>query len=91
MTPAALHSAIAVTGLRKSFGDQVVLDGIDLDVAEGDPAMRELVRHLIESLVPQMPEGSAVACVSGAAVRKLPPSAKKTWVWPARRHKMRRP
>ena len=27
--------AIAVTGLRKSFGDQVVLDGIDLTVAEG--------------------------------------------------------
>jgi ABC-2 type transport system ATP-binding protein len=28
-------AAIAVTGLRKSFGDQVVLDGIDLTVAEG--------------------------------------------------------
>jgi ABC-2 type transport system ATP-binding protein len=27
--------AIAVTGLRKSFGDQVVLDGIDLDVPAG--------------------------------------------------------
>jgi len=27
--------AIAATGLRKSFGDQVVLDGIDLTVAEG--------------------------------------------------------
>ena len=27
--------AIAVTGLRKSFGDHVVLDGIDIDVAEG--------------------------------------------------------
>ena len=27
--------AIAVTGLRKSFGDQLVLDGIDLDVADG--------------------------------------------------------
>jgi ABC-2 type transport system ATP-binding protein len=27
--------AIAVTGLRKSFGDHIVLDGIDLDVAEG--------------------------------------------------------
>ena len=32
-TPARL--AIAVTGLRKSFGDQVVLDGIDLAVPEG--------------------------------------------------------
>ncbi len=29
------RSAIAVTGLRKSFGDHVVLDGVDLDVAEG--------------------------------------------------------
>jgi ABC-2 type transport system ATP-binding protein len=27
--------AIAVTGLRKSYGDKVVLDGIDLHVAEG--------------------------------------------------------
>ncbi|GIF63673.1 daunorubicin resistance protein DrrA family ABC transporter ATP-binding protein [Asanoa ishikariensis] len=33
---ASTHSpAIAVTGLRKSFGDQVVLDGIDLDVPRG--------------------------------------------------------
>jgi ABC-2 type transport system ATP-binding protein len=29
------RSAIRATGLRKSFGDQVVLDGIDLDVSEG--------------------------------------------------------
>ena len=28
-------SAIAVTGLRKSYGDNVVVDGIDLHVAEG--------------------------------------------------------
>jgi ABC-2 type transport system ATP-binding protein len=28
-------AAIAVTGLRKSFGDKVVLDGIDLDVEDG--------------------------------------------------------
>ena len=27
--------AIVATGLRKSYGDKVVLDGIDLDVAEG--------------------------------------------------------
>ena len=31
----ATRSAVAVRGLRKSFGQQVVLDGIDLDVAEG--------------------------------------------------------
>jgi ABC-2 type transport system ATP-binding protein len=29
------RSAIAATGLRKSFGDNLVLDGVDLDVAEG--------------------------------------------------------
>jgi ABC-2 type transport system ATP-binding protein len=29
------HEAISASGLRKSFGDQLVLDGIDLDVAEG--------------------------------------------------------
>jgi ABC-2 type transport system ATP-binding protein len=27
--------AISTTGLRKSFGDKVVLDGIDLRIAEG--------------------------------------------------------
>src|SRR3978361_1947483 len=29
------RAAISVTGLRKSFGDHVVLDGIDLSVEEG--------------------------------------------------------
>jgi ABC-2 type transport system ATP-binding protein len=28
-------SAIAVTGLRKAYGDKTVLDGIDLDVPAG--------------------------------------------------------
>jgi len=31
----ATRTAISVTGLRKSFGENVVLDGIDLSVAEG--------------------------------------------------------
>ena len=35
MTTTTTRSAIAATGLRKSFGDKVVLDGIDLSVAEG--------------------------------------------------------
>ncbi|MBO0773800.1 MAG: ATP-binding cassette domain-containing protein [Actinobacteria bacterium] len=35
MTTAASRPAISVTGLRKSFGTAVVLDGIDLTVAEG--------------------------------------------------------
>jgi ABC-2 type transport system ATP-binding protein len=35
MTANPNQPAIAVTGLRKSYGDKVVLDGIDLTVAEG--------------------------------------------------------
>jgi ABC-2 type transport system ATP-binding protein len=35
MTSTPTRPAITATGLRKSFGDQVVLDGIDLNVAEG--------------------------------------------------------
>ncbi len=34
-TTSAARPAIAVTGLQKSFGDKVVLDGIDLTVREG--------------------------------------------------------
>ncbi|MFF5291117.1 daunorubicin resistance protein DrrA family ABC transporter ATP-binding protein [Paractinoplanes globisporus] len=35
MTSTSSRPAIAVTGLRKSFGDHVVLDGIDLNVPAG--------------------------------------------------------
>jgi ABC-2 type transport system ATP-binding protein len=35
MTTAHVGSALGATGLRKSFGDKVVLDGIDLDIGEG--------------------------------------------------------
>ena len=35
MTAIGSRVAIRATGLRKSYGDQVVLDGIDLEVAEG--------------------------------------------------------
>jgi len=34
-TSAAVSTAIEVSGLRKSFGDHVVLDGVDLSVPEG--------------------------------------------------------
>src|SRR5262249_47351498 len=30
-----MHTAISVIGLRKAYGKHVVLDGIDLDVADG--------------------------------------------------------
>jgi ABC-2 type transport system ATP-binding protein len=35
VTTPGTRPAIAVTGLRKSYGDKLVLDGIDLEVAEG--------------------------------------------------------
>ena len=35
MTITPSHSAITAAGLRKSFGDQLVLDGIDLAVPQG--------------------------------------------------------
>jgi ABC-2 type transport system ATP-binding protein len=35
MAPSTTRSAVVATGLRKSFGDHLVLDGIDLNVAEG--------------------------------------------------------
>ena len=35
MTTSQSQSAITATGLRKSFGNHVVLDGIDLDVPQG--------------------------------------------------------
>jgi ABC-2 type transport system ATP-binding protein len=35
MTVTLAGSALTATGLRKSFGDNLVLDGIDVDIAEG--------------------------------------------------------
>jgi ABC-2 type transport system ATP-binding protein len=35
LAPSTTRSAVVVTGLRKSYGDHLVLDGVDLNVAEG--------------------------------------------------------
>jgi ABC-2 type transport system ATP-binding protein len=51
--------AISATGLRKSYGDQLVLDGIDLDVAEGtvfsllgpNGAGKTTMVHILSTLV----------------------------------------
>src|SRR6267143_2052454 len=32
----ATRSAVSVTGLRKAYGDKVVLDGVDITIAEGE-------------------------------------------------------
>src|SRR6476646_5235932 len=52
--------AIRVRGLRKSYGDRVVLDGIDLDVAEGtvfallgpNGAGKTTVVRILSTLIP---------------------------------------
>jgi ABC-2 type transport system ATP-binding protein len=35
LAPSTTRSAVVATGLRKSYGDHLVLDGVDLNVAEG--------------------------------------------------------
>jgi ABC-2 type transport system ATP-binding protein len=59
-TTSAARPAIAVTGLRKSFGDKVVLDGIDLVVEEGtifallgpNGAGKTTTVHILSTLIP---------------------------------------
>src|SRR6476659_9306428 len=60
MTATAISaSAIRVRGLRKSYGDRVVLDGIDLDVAEGavfallgpNGAGKTTIVHILSTLI----------------------------------------
>jgi len=56
----AARPAIAVTGLQKSFGDKVVLDGIDLNVEEGtifallgpNGAGKTTTVHILSTLIP---------------------------------------
>jgi ABC-2 type transport system ATP-binding protein len=53
------RSAITASGLRKSFGDQLVLDGVDLDVAEGtvfallgpNGAGKTTIVHILSTLI----------------------------------------
>ena len=59
-TTCAARPAIAVTGLQKSFGDKVVLDGIDLTVEEGtifgllgpNGAGKTTTVHILSTLIP---------------------------------------
>jgi len=61
--------AISVTGLRKSFGDKVVLDGIDLTVAEGtifsllgpNGAGKTTMVHILSTLITADAGGISVA------------------------------
>jgi ABC-2 type transport system ATP-binding protein len=59
-TTSAASPAIAVTGLQKSFGDKVVLDGIDLTVQEGtifallgpNGVGKTTTVHILSTLIP---------------------------------------
>jgi ABC-2 type transport system ATP-binding protein len=59
-TTSAARPAIRVTGLQKSFGDKVVLDGIDLTVQEGtifallgpNGAGKTTTVHILSTLIP---------------------------------------
>ena len=59
-TQSPAPDAISVTGLRKSFGEKVVLDGIDLQVAEGtifsllgpNGAGKTTIVHILSTLIP---------------------------------------
>jgi ABC-2 type transport system ATP-binding protein len=69
--------AISVTGLRKSYGDKVVLDGIDLDVAEGtifsllgpNGAGKTTVVNILSTLIGA---GGGEALVAGHDVAREP-------------------
>ncbi|HYA52487.1 MAG TPA: ATP-binding cassette domain-containing protein [Streptosporangiaceae bacterium] len=58
-TMTATRTAVSVTGLRKSFGDKVVLDDIDLTVAEGtifallgpNGAGKTTIVHILSTLI----------------------------------------
>jgi ABC-2 type transport system ATP-binding protein len=80
-TTSAARPAIAVAGLRKSFGDKVVLDGIDLTVEEGtifallgpNGAGKTTTVHILSTLIPA--DGGA-AQVAGHDVVREPDSVR---------------
>ena len=77
MTAIAAQAAIRVRGLRKSYGKQVVLDGIDLEVAEGtvfallgpNGAGKTTMVHILSTLIAA--DGGEVQ-VAGHDVRREP-------------------
>ncbi|MEU3274856.1 ATP-binding cassette domain-containing protein [Saccharomonospora sp. NPDC006951] len=77
------RSAISVTGLAKSFGDKVVLDGIDLDVAEGtifallgpNGAGKTTMVHILSTLIPA---DAGTARVAGNGLAEDPDAVRKS-------------
>ena len=81
MTTTRSQPAIRATGLRKSFGDKVVLDGIDLDVPAGtifallgpNGAGKTTTVHILSTLIGA--DGGEV-CVAGHDVARDPDSVR---------------
>jgi ABC-2 type transport system ATP-binding protein len=77
LTATATRPAIATAGLRKSFGDHVVLGGIDLDVAEGtvyallgsNGSGKTTTVRILSTL---LPADAGTAIVAGHDVRTQP-------------------
>jgi ABC-type transporter Mla maintaining outer membrane lipid asymmetry ATPase subunit MlaF len=40
LTKQATHTAVSVNGLRETYGDKVVLDGVHLSIGEGEVGTR---------------------------------------------------
>jgi ABC-2 type transport system ATP-binding protein len=77
------HSAIVATGLRKSFGDQVVLDGVDLDVHAGtifallgpNGAGKTTIVQILSTL---LPADDGEVCVAGHDLAGDPDAVRAT-------------
>jgi phospholipid/cholesterol/gamma-HCH transport system ATP-binding protein len=74
--PRADHAKISLHGLKKSFGPKVVLDGLDLDIGEGESMViiggsgtgkSVLLKHIIGLLKPD----AGTVVVDGVAIETL--------------------
>jgi ABC-2 type transport system ATP-binding protein len=82
MASAAARSAIMATGLRKSYGDKLVLDGIDLDIAEGtifallgpNGAGKTTMVQILSTLI-RPSDGRA--CIAGRDVEQEPDAVRE--------------
>ena len=82
MTPSTFNSAVSATGLRKSFGDKVVLDGIGVTVDEGtifallgpNGAGKTTMVRILSTLVPA---DSGRVCVAGHDVLAEPDAVRE--------------
>jgi ABC-type branched-subunit amino acid transport system ATPase component len=101
MTITPSQPAITATGLRKSFGDKLVLDGIDLDVPQGtvfallgpNGAGKTTTVHILSTLIGadgakcESPAMTWPATRTRSGPRSASPASSRRWTTcsPARR------